>query len=72
MLDISPLATDCKPASHDRSESGDVAELPNGLDPVRHRIICEHFFGFRPVGDVGRATTAVTSDQDCEVFACPT
>lgn len=52
MLDISPLATDCKPASHDRSESGDVAELPNGLDPVRHRIICEHFFGFKPVGAI--------------------
>ena len=60
MLDISPLATDCKPASHDRSESGDVAELPNGLDPVRHRIICEHFFGFRLVG----AITAAEIIQD--------
>ena len=53
-------------------DSDTPVELPDGLDPVRHRIICEHFFGFRPVGDVGRATTAVTSDQDCEVFACPT
>ena len=51
MLDISPLATDCNPATQG-PEIGDFVELPPGLDPVRHRIIAEHFFGFRPVGAI--------------------
>ena len=28
------------------------AEFPEGLDPVRHRIIATHVFGWRPVGVV--------------------
>ncbi len=51
---------------------GDAVKLPVGLDPQQLPIIAAHFYNWRPVGDVGRATTAVTSDQDCEVFACPT
>ena len=51
---------------------GDAVKLPVGLDPQQLPIIAAHFYNWRPVGNVGRATTAVTSDQDCEVFACPT
>ena len=58
--------------THRTAGVGDAAELPVGLDPQQLPIIAAHWFGWRPVGDVGRATTAVTSDQDCEVFACPT
>ena len=30
---------------------GDDA-LPANLDPVRHRIVATHFFGWQPVGEV--------------------
>lgn len=31
------------------------AVLPEGLDPLdRHRIIAEHYFGWRPIGAVVR------------------
>lgn len=33
-------------------EIGGDVELQANLDPVHHRIIAEHFFGWRPVGAV--------------------
>ncbi len=48
---ISPLP-ECKPADQSGPENGDIAEIPVGLDPERHRIILKHWFGWRPVGAV--------------------
>ena len=49
---LAPLDTDCNHLGHDRPEIGADAnagvELPPGLDPVRHSIIAEHWFGWRP------------------------
>lgn len=58
--------------THRPAGADDAAKLPVGLDPQQLPIIAAHWFGWRPVGDVGRATTAVTSDQECEALACPT
>ena len=43
-------------------KGGDIdtaAEFPNGLDPVRHRIILQHWFGVGP--DAASVDTVATA-----------
>ena len=42
-----PQPPEIRPAPQ-RDGIGDVAELPLGLDPERHRMILQHWFGKRP------------------------
>ena len=60
MLHITPLAPDCKPANHALPEVGVDAALLANLDPVRYRIILEHWFGIRAAG-VGVDTVATAA-----------
>ena len=52
MPHITTLAPDCKPTGLDRPENGHNAGPDLGLDPERHRIILQHWFGWQPVGVV--------------------
>ena len=52
MSNVAPFAPDFNHSGHDRPEIGVDVELPDGLDPVRHSIIAEHWFGWRPVSVV--------------------
>ena len=51
MLNIATRAAERKACSQ-RPEAGHNAGLPPGLDPARCPIIAEHFFGWRPIGEI--------------------
>ena len=66
MLNLTPHKPDFKT---DQPAPPGPGEIPDGFDPASMPIISRHWLGIEPFR-VGRATTAVTSDQGREALAC--
>ncbi len=51
MQNIATSAVERKACSQG-PDLGRIAELPVGFDPQRFPIIAQHFFGWRPIGEI--------------------